>query len=388
MAKIETGVDKLVKLINLKKKITLEKAAKFLGVSTVVVEEWANFLEDDGVISIEYKFSNVYLVERKISQEEFKKKTKEFSTKQDAFVRKVETALSAVELDTEKLDEIKTEFRELSRELGKEVSAVKTELEELEHYEKLKKNLDQQILLQQQNFRTVLEQKHNELIKEEERFKGMIKQLNLEEIKIDKEEKELKILDNYEKSMELKLNKIDSLLELTKERILADTVKRKLGIKHDEIAVSVDHLQRLRNMVESIKIHIGQAKKETELLVEQSKQQEKDILVYQEKILQKLLEKRKQEQNKEKMSAETMKKFEEFFKNKTKIGNLINKIELDKKELKSDLDNLITKTSDFDLSKHDVKKYIQVLETQFREIEKKRFIINKELGELTNMVQR
>ncbi len=37
---IETGVDKLVKLINAKKKITLSKAAKELGVGASVIEAY------------------------------------------------------------------------------------------------------------------------------------------------------------------------------------------------------------------------------------------------------------------------------------------------------------------------------------------------------------
>ena len=337
MAKIETGVDKLVNLINIKKKVTLGGAAKFLGVSTPVVEEWANFLEDEGIISIEYRLSNVYLVERKISREEFQKKTKEFGTKQEAFVRKVETALSAVELNTDKLNDIKKQFKQLSMDLGKEVSAIKTELEELEHYEKLKKNHDQQILLQQQNFRKVLEQKHSELVKEEGKFNEILKQVDVEEGKIEKDQKDLKLLDSYEKKLEERLDKVNSLLELTKERILADTVKEKIGVKDKDLEVSIDHLQRLRNLIENIKTHIDQEKSEIELLVEQSKEQEKNILSYQEKILQKLLEKRKEEQKKEKVSADTMRKFEDFFKRKNKIGNLINKIELDKEDLKADL---------------------------------------------------
>ena len=41
---IETGVDKLVNLVNRKGKIASEDAAKELGVSTTVVMEWVDFL--------------------------------------------------------------------------------------------------------------------------------------------------------------------------------------------------------------------------------------------------------------------------------------------------------------------------------------------------------
>ena len=46
MANIETGVDKLVKLVAKEKKIELGEAAKQLGVSPTVVQEWADFLDE------------------------------------------------------------------------------------------------------------------------------------------------------------------------------------------------------------------------------------------------------------------------------------------------------------------------------------------------------
>ena len=54
---LKTGVDRLVSLIQEKKRISVPEAAKELGVSQIVVEEWADFLEEDGIISIEYKFA-------------------------------------------------------------------------------------------------------------------------------------------------------------------------------------------------------------------------------------------------------------------------------------------------------------------------------------------
>jgi hypothetical protein len=48
MAKIETGVDRLVELVGQKKKISQEDASKELGVSVAVIQEWAEFLEEEG----------------------------------------------------------------------------------------------------------------------------------------------------------------------------------------------------------------------------------------------------------------------------------------------------------------------------------------------------
>ena len=64
---IETGVDKLVNIVKERGRIALTDAAKELGVSTTVIQEWVDFLEDEGIISVEYKFTKPFLVERKLT---------------------------------------------------------------------------------------------------------------------------------------------------------------------------------------------------------------------------------------------------------------------------------------------------------------------------------
>ncbi len=79
---LQTGVDKLVSLIKEKKKISMPQAAKQLGVSQVVVEEWADFLEEEDIISIEYRLATPWLVDKKIKKEEDKKDKKEKKEKE------------------------------------------------------------------------------------------------------------------------------------------------------------------------------------------------------------------------------------------------------------------------------------------------------------------
>lgn len=76
---LETGVDKLLKLINEKKRIPTYKVIGILKVSPELVREWVEFLEDEGLIHVEYKFSIQYLVSKEYLKE--KKKIKETSEK-------------------------------------------------------------------------------------------------------------------------------------------------------------------------------------------------------------------------------------------------------------------------------------------------------------------
>lgn len=61
MINIETAVDSLLKLVNDKKTIGLDEAAKSLGVPEQIVNEWASFLEEEKLLTIDYKMTKPFL---------------------------------------------------------------------------------------------------------------------------------------------------------------------------------------------------------------------------------------------------------------------------------------------------------------------------------------
>src|SRR3989338_11633453 len=132
---IETGVDKLVKLINSKGTVSSADAAKELGVSTTVIMEWADFLEEEGIISLEYKFTKPFLVARKLAKKDVQEKAKEFSGKREVFVRKAEVSLSFLEKESGKLKTLKDEFEKIKKGLGFDIDKIKDDLLELQKYE-------------------------------------------------------------------------------------------------------------------------------------------------------------------------------------------------------------------------------------------------------------
>ncbi|MFH1211913.1 MAG: ATPase, T2SS/T4P/T4SS family [Candidatus Woesearchaeota archaeon] len=65
MRTITTGVDRLIELVSSKKSISIKNAAKSLGVDRDIVEEWAEFLEEQKIIRVEERLSEPYLEEIK-----------------------------------------------------------------------------------------------------------------------------------------------------------------------------------------------------------------------------------------------------------------------------------------------------------------------------------
>lgn len=58
---VKTGADRLLELVKKSKEIATAAAAKELGASVQTVEAWADFLEEDGLVTIKYKFTTPYI---------------------------------------------------------------------------------------------------------------------------------------------------------------------------------------------------------------------------------------------------------------------------------------------------------------------------------------
>lgn len=59
---IKTDVDRLISLVEQKKEISMEDAAKELGISPKVIESLGDILEEEGIVHIKYKFTTPYFV--------------------------------------------------------------------------------------------------------------------------------------------------------------------------------------------------------------------------------------------------------------------------------------------------------------------------------------
>jgi len=93
---ISTAVDSLVELIKEKKRILLEEASKELKIPENIIMEWATFLEEEGILNIDYKFSKTFLVNKKdIKKEE--QEIENILVLKDVLIRKVEYMLKYVD---------------------------------------------------------------------------------------------------------------------------------------------------------------------------------------------------------------------------------------------------------------------------------------------------
>ena len=74
---VRTGVDDLLDYLKGKDKVPMHDAAKVLGISADTLQAWVDFLVEEKIIGIEYKFTKPFIY---LNKEEEKKRTKIIET--------------------------------------------------------------------------------------------------------------------------------------------------------------------------------------------------------------------------------------------------------------------------------------------------------------------
>ena len=377
---IETGVDKLVEIVRAKRKISIQDAAKQLGVGPVVVEEWADFLEEEGIISIEYKFATPYLVERKSTKEEVKKKEKDFHSKKEGFIRKAEVTLAVLDRDTEDFQIFKNSFEKLKKDLGTDLVHVEAELKQLEKFENLKQNIDKEIMEQEKDFKAKINSYAGTINREQSKYEEVITGITKEEEKLDKERLETLSLREKEMQIKKKLDEFQENIEKINKAILEE---------ESSIDNSEKRIKELKKTAVGIKSELVAKKDNSKRLQDESAFHKKKILGVQQQILEKV------EKNKIKIDTQiaqgkvATKKFKEFFNKKVQVEKLIKEMDNDKYEMEKELIDLIKKAKAFHLSSNSssLKSHIKELEKTFENIKKKKSKFESEAVKLGSLLK-
>jgi len=98
---IETKVDRLIKLVRKKGKITVSQAAIALGVDETKIEEWVRILEEHGFVELRYPtIGEPEIIFKEMTEEEIDKKSEKIIKKKviiEKKAKKIERKVSEVE---------------------------------------------------------------------------------------------------------------------------------------------------------------------------------------------------------------------------------------------------------------------------------------------------
>lgn len=375
---IETGVDKLLSVVKEKKSISLKDAAKALGVSEPITEEWASFLEDEGYISKEYKLTKLYLVVKEVSSVQIEAKAEQIDSTRDAVSNKAEVAIARLNQDSEVIGSLRKEFDLLKDDIATELKGMQIEIDELERYESLKDDIDKKLQSQEKEFKKRFDAIDNEILKEQDKYSELVSKIDAEKEKLEKERAESLTLKEKENSLHKQLNDLfDKLKTVDKEASTAD----------DNIARSEQVLEKLESLSTEFQDQLKEKQSEIGELVQANKDYEAQVVKAREDLLAKIkTHQGKLEKSAKKSNPED--KFKTFFTKKKDIEKLLDDLDKEKVFLEKDLLELIKKAKAFKVASKgkDMQKQVAALEKHMKETEKKRKSYDDKLHKLSSLI--
>jgi chromosome segregation ATPase len=374
---ITTGVDRLVQLIMQKKRISIDDAAKELSVPKVLIEEWADFLEEREVIGIDYQFAKPFLVYKEMSKQETNELSKQFEGRKEGFVRKVDSVLQYLDQESEGLNHLRQEFGAMTTEMESKLGHVREDLQMLTKYEDLKKEVDTRIGAEEQKF----EARRQKISRQIDANKASIaRYLRF----IEKTENEL----SKEEQMAKRIMENEAVLE---KKMLAQACKLAEKIESDrgKVAGVMKNVAELGALSQRLEIGLKDKKISVAPLIEESKQYEAAVAEIKEKFLSKITSAHKnlqanlsmQEINKIKVN------FTKVFSKKEDAQKLLDKLNGDLIELKKEFHQLANEALVIKAStkSQKVTEYVADFEQKYNALEEKKETFRKEVTGLSNM---
>ncbi len=366
-----TGVDRLMALLDKKNSVSVVEAAKELAVPRVVIEEWVDFLEENGIIEVEYKFTTPYITKKELTKPELEKKTKEFVGKREGFVRKVETAYKSIDLGTEAISRLKDEFELVSREIQKGSESIKNELAAMEKYEQLRSSMDKGILEAQNSFKKEMAAIDREILAKKQEYQQLAKHIEEKELEIDREIEKARLMPKNESILKERMRKIEE-----------EAKKLETGLNSGRKAAEHEQsLVRLKEIAKKIEQGIEFRQNALVPLLEKRKQHEQKIIEMQKSLIDKLLAAKKKSGQSE--TRNLKERLQQFFSRKKHMDESLAKIGSDIGQLKAELKGLYMEAQAIRLtSKSKNRDFIAELEKKFQKTELKKKAFEAEVGRI------
>lgn len=378
--KIETGADKLVSLILDQKRVELSEATKKLGVSQDLVKEWAEVLEDEGLIGVEYSLSKTYLVQKQLTKSEVQQKYKEYANKKDAFVRKVDIALNNLTREIGTFEGVKKQYEKIQDELGQDADTIREEVNLLSHFEDLKKSVDHEIATQKAEYQNALNAFHTKLAEEERRYNSMLEQVETENKSLKYESTEVDELKEKEEQIMHRISTLQDLMHSFSQQISTEEG----GIKIHE-----QKIKDMRNLSSKLQEELAdQRRKSLEPLMRLSHDQEQRIMRIQNEILKKVKARYEQIEQIKGKSFQATKTLSDYFERRASITKLIDEIDTAERMMQKELTDLIVRAKAFNVAAQnaDMNQHISHLESIFSEFGQKKETLKKKIESLKNML--
>ncbi len=332
MGRIQTGVDKLVALVKEQQRISVDDAAKQLGVSKTIIQEWADFLEEESIIEVKYSLSKTYLVDRKLTKSETVAKEKQFELQRETFVTKVDQSIAAIEHEGIGFDQFKKDFQGLKGDLGDSLHAVQEELTKLRRFEREKTVVTKNMNRERDSLASKEKAAADAITRQYRKYHDVLHAISLQERSLVKHKQAVHEILAGEQSAGIKLAAYEGLLKNLRERSHKETTS--LGIE-------TKTLRELERSARSLRLELREVERtRLQPLIALRESHQTKLKALEHSIIAKAASDRKHAKNPKGSSVQARRKLEEFFKRRKVVEHLLEAIEHDKRELLTNLDEL------------------------------------------------
>lgn len=383
MKTLQTEVDSLVSLIEEVERISVREAAKKLGVPASTVSEWASFLEEEGMINIEYKFTTPFLVKKGLTAEEAKEIDEQTADERDIFERKSESMLSYLNKLDQEVDSLKEIFEDLGKHFNSRFSDTKKEFKDLEKAKEQKKKVDKEILEEKKKFVRDVDDVEKKLLKEQSNYSELYtmvyNQGNIIRQILSIQQEELNFVKSADVTFEKKLKNLKKKIDSKKKTVLKK--------KDDLIEEAESNIREIEKRYSKIKDSLDSEKQIMGWLLKKNKDESEQTKSLNKGVVSKLNRSSAKIDKNLSDIEEIPRKLKSLISKKDKILESLRKISYNQKMLKEKLEDLMKRSSRLRSSKSsDVIKDMKELEEELGEVTDKKSFFEKEIKKIFNLL--
>lgn len=381
MGDITTGIDKLVQLINRRNEISLDEAAKELNVDKAVLEDWVEVLESERLVKVNYKFSNMFISGSKTTSRDTLKTAAHVVSQKEAFNRKIDATLHALDKETEGFGQVRSEFISIQKHIKDELKVVRKELAELKQFEHLKNNIDKDILNSKNDFKKFVSLYNGQLDDFDKQYISLVHNLKGEQIRLEKFAKNVEYLKKEKSNIEKTVH--DSINELKK-------ITNEFESESKNISRSEKTIYNLNKDMDDLSSNIQERKAEAlKKLNRKIGTSIPEITAKQDELLSNAKLKKDEIQNYAHTGNIIYKSFSKLFSDKIKTAEMVEGIEKERLGLIKELTDLKAKVTIFSLKRKDpeIKKKLKEMEKVIGDYEKRKKSLAIKIDRLMSFIR-
>jgi hypothetical protein len=377
MGRIQTGVDKLVALIKEKHKISLDDAAKILGVSKTVVTEWADFLEEESLIEIKYSFTKTFFLEKTQGAAVVAERERAQTAQRETFIKNSSVTIANAERESNEAEAFRRELYTMRKELTSSLETLDRDLATLRSIEKTKAKNRENLLAKRDSLKRKEIEATRLLSTEYARYHAMLRDAAVNE----------RFLAQH-RAQVASILRAESRLSTTAKHYAGSvaTLRAKLIAQSRALAVKARTLKGLEQRARSLRAHLIHIEKRTLLPIVH----EREALTRATKALeQRILAKARAARAHAKRSGTTVKArrtLEELFRRKRRLEHTIEEIDRDKRALLVELDALTERAKQYSPKSSSARGDLAALRVQLVKLERGKQSLRTHLDRFTRLL--